>query len=43
MVIVSHYEGSADPTAQHLVPVGNFDSGRISLKPGAVRFDISQV
>ncbi|KIJ91692.1 hypothetical protein K443DRAFT_135453 [Laccaria amethystina LaAM-08-1] len=30
-----HYEGSADPTAQHLVPVGNFDSGRISLKPGA--------
>jgi len=46
MVVVSHYKGSAEPTAQPLAFVGKgvtFDSGGISLKPGAVRFDISQV
>ena len=46
MVIISHYKGSADSGAQPLAFVGKgvtFDSGGISLKPGAVRFNISQV
>lgn len=37
----SHYKGAADPSAQPLAFVGKgitFDTGGISLKPGAVSF-----